>query len=113
LWPARRHGGMFRLVDLKREEGMAFWVRRFGCGIAFVSLAVAVTAANASAAAQITVDPNAQYGAYTHWLDGVGEDGSQGLVMDNSAPPGVGVPGSFAAAKVSGTNGLPTTGIQL
>src|SRR5436309_16069832 len=33
--------------------------------------------------------------------------------MDNSAPPGVGVPGSFAAAMVAGTNGLSTTGIQL
>src|SRR5947208_384817 len=90
-----------------------FWVRRFVLGSLLVSLAVVLTAASASAGAQITVHPNAQYGARTAWVNGAGENGSQGLVMDNSAPPGAGVPGSFAAAGVAGTTGLSTTGIQL
>jgi hypothetical protein len=81
-------------------------------GVTAIFLAVLMTA-SASAGVRITVDPNAQYGAHTAWVNLVGENGSQGLVMDNSAPPGAGVPGSFAAAKVSGTNGLSTTGIQL
>jgi hypothetical protein len=80
-------------------------------GTLFVGLALVLTATTASAGAQITVDPNAQYGAYTAWVNGVGENG-QGLVMDNTAPPGK-VPGSFAAAIVAGTTGLLTTGIQL
>src|SRR5437667_10610067 len=63
-----------------------FWVRRFVLGSFLVSLAVVLAAASASAGAQITVDPNAQYGARTGWVNGVGENGSQGLVMDNSAP---------------------------
>src|SRR5437588_1251538 len=90
-----------------------FRVRRFVLGSVLVSLAVVLMAASASAGAQITVHPNAQYGARTAWVNGAGENGSQGLVMDNTAPPGAGVPGSFAAAGVAGTNGLSTTGIQL
>src|SRR5438552_18104896 len=90
-----------------------FRVRRFVLGSLLVWLAVVLMAASASAGARITVGPNGQYGAYTAWVNGVGENGSQGLVMDNSAPPGTGVPGSFAAALVSGTNGLSTSGIQL
>jgi hypothetical protein len=90
-----------------------FGLRRLLLGTVVLSLTVVLTAGSASAGAQITVDPNAQYGAYTAWVNGVGENGSQGLVMDNTAPPGKGVPGSFAAARVSGTSGLSTTGIRL
>ena len=90
-----------------------FGAHRFVLGSLLVCLAVLFMAASASAGARITVDPSAQYGAHTAWVNGMGENGSQGLVMDNSAPPGNGVPGSFAAATVSGTNGLSTTGIQL
>ena len=77
-------------------------------GLATLLMAMAV---GANAAPRISVNPNAQYGGHTRWVDGVGENGTQGLVLDNTGSPGAGY--SFAAATVAGTNGLSTNGLVL
>jgi len=77
-------------------------------GLATLLMAMAV---GANAAPRISVNPNAQYGGHTRWVDGVGENGTQGLVLNNTGSPGAGY--SFAAATVAGTNGLSTNGLVL
>src|SRR2546430_123625 len=77
-------------------------------GLATLLMAMAV---GANAAPRISVNPNAQYGGHTRWVDGVGGNGTQGLVLNNRVPPGAGSP--FAAARVAGTTGLSTSGLVL